>query len=142
MPKLTKTMIGKLGCPPDKAEAFHWDGDVPGFGLRVRASGVRRWIVQYRTGSGQRRVPLGDPAAVPPDKARDRAKEMLAQVRLGQDPQAERKAERQAVRVGALVDASSPYSRDHIRRFGRFAIDMDDLPAPLNPQPFPFEVAL
>ncbi|MEA2775646.1 MAG: hypothetical protein QOF90_1052, partial [Acetobacteraceae bacterium] len=30
----------------------------------------------------------------------------------------------------------------HIRRFGRFALDMEELPNPLNPQPLPFEIAL
>jgi hypothetical protein len=31
------------------------------------------------------------------------------------------------------------YMREQIRRFGRFTLDMEDLPAPLNPQPLPFE---
>jgi hypothetical protein len=38
-----------------------------------------------------------------------------------------------------LVTATSPYTREQIRRFGRFALDMEDLPEPLNPQPLPFE---
>ncbi len=42
----------------------------------------------------------------------------------------------------ALVACISPYIRDHVRRFGRFALDMADLPAPLNCQPRPFEAAL
>jgi TnpA family transposase len=42
----------------------------------------------------------------------------------------------------ALVACTSPHIREHIRRFGRFALDMDDLPNPLNPQPLPFETAL
>jgi len=42
----------------------------------------------------------------------------------------------------ALVACISPYIRDHIRRFGRFALDMAELPTPLNPQPLPFENAL
>jgi hypothetical protein len=41
-----------------------------------------------------------------------------------------------------LVACISPYLREHIRRFGRFSLDMADLPNPLNPQPLPFEVAL
>ena len=39
----------------------------------------------------------------------------------------------------ALVASTSPYMRRHILRFGRYALDMDDLPGPLNPQPLPFE---
>jgi TnpA family transposase len=42
----------------------------------------------------------------------------------------------------ALVACLSPYIREHIRRFGRFVLDMDDLPNPLDPQPLPFETAL
>jgi hypothetical protein len=41
-----------------------------------------------------------------------------------------------------LVARISPHIREQIRRFGRFALDMADLPTPLNPKPLPFEVAL
>ncbi len=41
-----------------------------------------------------------------------------------------------------LVRCLSPYTREHIRRFGQYVLDMDVLPAPLNPQPLPFEMAL
>jgi TnpA family transposase len=42
----------------------------------------------------------------------------------------------------ALVASLSPYIREHIRRFGRFVLDMTDLPDPLDPRPLPFEIAL
>jgi hypothetical protein len=41
-----------------------------------------------------------------------------------------------------LVAGISPYIREHIRRFGRFALDMENLPNPVNPQPLPFEITL
>jgi hypothetical protein len=41
-----------------------------------------------------------------------------------------------------LVACASPYMREHIRRVGKFALDMNDLPDPLNPQPLPFVTAL
>ena len=41
----------------------------------------------------------------------------------------------------ALVAGLSPYMRKHILRFGKYALDMDDLPEPLDPQPLPFELA-
>ena len=41
-----------------------------------------------------------------------------------------------------LVACLSPYTREHIRRFGQYALDMDDLPEPLDPQPLPFGPAL
>ncbi len=39
----------------------------------------------------------------------------------------------------ALVTGLSPYMRKHILRFGKYTLDMDDLPGPLDPQPIPFE---
>lgn len=42
----------------------------------------------------------------------------------------------------SLVAGLSPYMREHIRRFGQYVLDMDDLPSPLSPQPLPFELAL
>src|SRR3982751_5694001 len=41
----------------------------------------------------------------------------------------------------ALVGCLSPYTREHIRRFGQYVLDMADLPPPLDPQPLPFEKA-
>ena len=38
-----------------------------------------------------------------------------------------------------LVASISPYTREHIRRFGRYVLDMDDLPSPLEPALLPFE---
>jgi hypothetical protein len=41
-----------------------------------------------------------------------------------------------------LVASISPYIRELIRRFGRFAFEMENLLNPLNPQPLPFEITL
>ena len=41
-----------------------------------------------------------------------------------------------------LVGHLSPYIRDHIRRFGRFVLDMEQIPKPLNPAAIPFKTAL
>ena len=40
-----------------------------------------------------------------------------------------------------LVACASPYIRGHILRFGQYALDMGDMPPPLDPQPLPFEIA-
>jgi TnpA family transposase len=41
-----------------------------------------------------------------------------------------------------LVARVSPYTREHIRRFGQYVLNMNDLPGPLQPRPLPFEPAL
>ena len=38
-----------------------------------------------------------------------------------------------------LAASTSPYTRGHILRFGRYALDMENLTGPLDPQPLPFE---
>lgn len=40
-----------------------------------------------------------------------------------------------------FVALLSPYTRRHILRFGRYDLDMEDLPKPLVPAPLPFELA-
>ena len=37
-----------------------------------------------------------------------------------------------------LAASLSPYMRKNLRRFGKYGLDMDELPAPLNPKPLPF----
>lgn len=41
-----------------------------------------------------------------------------------------------------LAAAISPYIRKHIRRFGKYGLDMDDRPGPLVPGNLPFEIPL
>ena len=36
-----------------------------------------------------------------------------------------------------LVGRLSPYMREHLRRFGQYALDMDDQPPPLEPKALP-----
>jgi integrase len=112
--KLTSAALAKLSLPEGKAEAFVWDDELRGFGLRLRAGGKRSWVVQYRLGTKQRRVSLGTPAALSPEKARKAAAEILAKVRLGQDFQAERHKARAeaALTLGAVV---ARYVAEHVR---------------------------
>lgn len=64
----------------------------------IASAGIRRavaprkatWIIQYRIGVKQRRHTLGDAKTINGDKARNAAKDRLAQVRLGGDPQADK----------------------------------------------------
>jgi hypothetical protein len=83
----------------------HFDGDLPGFGLRVRASGVHTWMIQYAIAGRTRRVVLGLQSALDPGKARATAQKLLAQVRLGKDPAADKARARVAAAetFGALL---------------------------------------
>ena len=89
MPRLTATTIRTLVLPPGKADHVFFDSDLPGFGLRMRATGAKTWMVQYAIAGKTRRMVLGSPAVLDPGKAREAAKDLLATVRLGRDPAAE-----------------------------------------------------
>jgi TnpA family transposase len=41
-----------------------------------------------------------------------------------------------------LAASASPYMRKNLRRFGKYGLDMDDLPDPLVPKPLPFDLPL
>jgi integrase len=66
------------------------DRGLPDFGVRVRAGGSKTWVIQYKVGARHRRMPLGSVGTLDMGKARATAKDLLAAVRLGRDPFAEK----------------------------------------------------
>ncbi len=104
--RLTKPNLARLTLPPDKSELIVFDDGLPGFGVRLRAGGKRVWITQYRVGTKQRRVTLGSCELLDLDEARRQARETLAKVRLGADPQLERTESltRASVTLGAVAE--------------------------------------
>ena len=106
--RLTKIKIAKVAVPSGKNEIIKFDDDVPGFGLRVRAGGSATWIFQYRQGSKQRRLSLGSASAITAQNARERASELHARVRLGEDP-AGQKIESRTRAAETLGSVLRPY---------------------------------
>src|SRR5215212_3265339 len=104
--RLTRPNVSRLVLPPGKAEQIMFDDTLPGFGIRIRAGGKRTWIAQYRIGRQQRRVTIGSVETVDLEDAKRRAREILAKVHLGGDPQTE-KAESKAsaaLTLGAISE--------------------------------------
>jgi integrase len=104
--RLTDATVTTLQLPPGKTDALFWDDAVPGFGIRIRASGVRAWVFQYKAGGyATRRLTIGRVGAVRAARAREIAGEYHAQVRLGRNPAAEKRAavERSRHTFGALA---------------------------------------
>jgi integrase len=90
--RLTTTTTKALTLPDGVKDRTFWDDDLGGFGLRLRAGGSRAWIVQYDIGGKTRLVTLGSTALLDIGAARARAKDLLAQIRLGGDPAADKRA--------------------------------------------------
>ena len=59
--KLTASIVETLTCPEGKKDATFFDDSLPGFGLRCRSRGVRRYVVQYELNGHTRRITLGPP---------------------------------------------------------------------------------
>lgn len=100
--KVTKTTVESLS-PPAEGKAFLWDRQVAGFGIYVTPLGARVYILQYRMGGRgypTRRYTIGRHGSPwTPEKARDRARELLYQVHQGTDPLLKEQQERTVAQV-------------------------------------------
>ena len=115
MPKLTKRFVDSL--KPVISDTLYRDDDLKGFALRVKPSGARTWVVQYDVAGRTRKMTLGGTDVLTAAKARAKAKDVLAAVRLGADPSGE-KAEgraRQAETMGALLTPYLAFKRQELR---------------------------
>jgi integrase len=92
--KLTTASIRTIAPIPPKTDIIEFDDAVPGFGVRARAGGSKVYVVQYAIGEKTRRMSLGKVELQGVDKARDKAKDILAAVRLGKDPAGEKQRDR------------------------------------------------
>jgi integrase len=102
--KITKEAVEAVPLPAIGKREHLWDDTLKGFGVMVTDRGVRSYIVQYRLGgrgSPTRRVTIGKHGSPwTAKKARDRAAELLEQVRRKIDPF---DAERAAVAAAAAA---------------------------------------
>ena len=105
MPKISKRTVD--AASPDTARRFFiWDTEIKGFGLLVLPSGVKSYVLQYRTQDGDsRRATIGKHGTITPDEARAKADMMRRAIAEGRDPLAEKRDRRYAATVGDLLDA-------------------------------------
>ncbi|MCQ9156840.1 tyrosine-type recombinase/integrase [Acidomonas methanolica] len=104
MARLTKRSVDSLK-PKANAEAFIWDGELRGFGVRVKPSGSKTFLIQYRNAENRtRRLVLGAYGVLTVEIARDMARQRLTDVAQGKDPSAERRAVRAGMTVAEVCD--------------------------------------
>ena len=74
--KLSQSAIAAL-VPPVQGETYGWfTAEMPGFGIRVSASGHRSWVVQFRIDGRSIRKTVGDVRILTIPEARARAREI------------------------------------------------------------------
>ena len=103
--RLTKNLVDKLQT--EHAEHIFWDETLPGFGIRVKPSGVKSYVVQYRnrqTGRSRRKTLGKHGPHMSLHQARELAQGYLSDAVRGRDPIAEFKAIRSSPSVRDLAD--------------------------------------
>ena len=105
--RLTKGIMASLAPISGQAERIVWDAEVRGFGVRIRASGTRTWVIRPpRSGGASKLHSLGSADAINLASARRVAQEKIAEAALGGDhtrAKAEARAQA-AVKLGGLID--------------------------------------
>ena len=102
--KLTKTTVDKLA--PGAEDYVIWDAALPGFGIRVKPSNVKSYVVQYRnrkTGASRRKTIGQHGPLLTFHKAKERARIILADALKGNDPVADDRAIREAATMRHLA---------------------------------------
>lgn len=102
MAKLSKRIVDAVEAR-DKDYVI-WDDELPGFGLRVFASGKRSYLIQYRSVGRSRRYTIGLHGVWTPELARKEAKIQLGRVAQGDNPAEERQLDHKAITVKELCD--------------------------------------
>jgi integrase len=111
--RITKRTVDALQSKGSEFTA--WDDTVSGFGVRVRPTGAKSYVVVYRAGAGRgspvRRYTIAAVGKITPEIARARAKAILGAVVHGHDPASQRTAERGTPTVAELADQ---FMTDHV----------------------------
>src|SRR5579859_7356155 len=93
--KLTKPVVQSLA--PKATRYVVWDSEIAGLGVQVQPTGRKSFVLFYRTKAGEQRKPtLGTFGAMTVEQARGLARDMLADVRRGEDPSGDKRSARAA----------------------------------------------
>jgi integrase len=102
MAKLSKRIVDQ--ALPAEKDYFVWDHELPGFGVRIFASGKRSYLVQYRALGRSRRYTIGSHGIWTAETARVEARILLGRIAQGENPAEQRQLDHQAVTVKELCE--------------------------------------
>jgi integrase len=90
-----------------------WDSKQNGLALQVRPNGLRAWKCIYNVHGRTRWFHLGAGNAIGLKEARELARDIMYAVAKGEDPQADKRARRNA---GTFTELAERYVEDHAKR--------------------------
>src|SRR3954453_12469660 len=88
------------------------DTRAKGFLLRVQPSGAMTYYAEYRRG---KRIAIGRSDVITPDKARERARDILASAQFGEDPMEERRLAKAYTLRSFLEEVYEPWAQANLR---------------------------
>jgi integrase len=113
--RLTQLAVKKLATPAS-GRAVYWDRHLPGFGLRVTATGAKTWVAMYRVDRKTVMETIGTLARVPKvDDARDIARASMTTAAGGKNPVVEKRTAVARSTVNTVAAAVARYL-DHCDR--------------------------
>jgi integrase len=101
-------MIDRINPPASGTKAV-WDKRLPGFGLRISATGRKTWIAVYRVSKTSRVIweTLGNTYRMELDEAKALAKPILEMASKGKDPAEERRKADEARQAALAAEAEA-----------------------------------
>src|SRR5262249_53083227 len=114
--KMRITQLTVAKARPQAKAFLTWDTKAPNLALRTQPSGFKSWCVIYSRNNRVRWLTLGNAASIPLEQARTLAAEAMLAVAKGNDPAAERKAERTA---GTFGDLHQRYLTEHAMKHNK-----------------------
>jgi len=114
--KITKRKVDALKPNPAKDE-YLWDTEAKGFGLRVKPSGARSFVLSYYAPGlhqKRRRMTIGAYGPLTVEEARRKALDLLARIGNGDDPALEASDQRRAIRDETVAALFPQYLQDGV----------------------------
>jgi integrase len=111
---LTELLLQRLR--PRAQRFLVWDSKQNGLALQVRPNGQRAWKVIYNFRGRTRWFHLGAGNAIGLKEARELARDIMYAVAKGEDPQADKRARRNA---GTFAELAERYVEDHAKRHNK-----------------------
>ena len=108
---ITKRSVDALAV--ESKDAVFWDRRLPGFGVRVYASGRKVYVVQSRGPGGSRRATLDRHGPMLPDEARRKAAIAIDRIKQGKDPLPQRPVEPKP--EPTVADLAERFMREHAK---------------------------
>ena len=92
-------------------DTVYWDRRLPGFGVRVYASGTKVYVVQIRHDGRSTRIAIGRHGMIAARAARQRAARLIARVKSGEDVGAR---QRRAAAGPTVAELAAKYLKEHV----------------------------